>query len=197
MCWYFPWGNFSYLSQCKGGHDKKYYSTWQDLLLIGLFPYLAQTSFLTKIDFVMVILWCSPPSAPGLLSCTLTAKHLCFCKWPVVWAISHYISVSHALIKRSWESRVHLLEGFCFLYASPGIIHWFNWLLHPTDFTLFIWFVIFIVSSAFMCVHTGLYSIWREGVKVIRLFSMARRDNKKKLKHGRFLLNIRKQFFTV
>lgn len=35
----------AYVSQlCKGGHDKKHYSPWQDLLLIGLFPYLTQNS---------------------------------------------------------------------------------------------------------------------------------------------------------
>lgn len=45
MSWYFPGKEFSHLSHFgKGGHrhDKKHYPILQDLLLIDLFPYLAQ-----------------------------------------------------------------------------------------------------------------------------------------------------------
>lgn len=67
-------GFFHVSQMCKGEywHDTKHYSTNQDLLLISIFPYLAQNFglLLNKCCLVVIILrWMLNSSAPGLFLC--------------------------------------------------------------------------------------------------------------------------------
>lgn len=97
----FPEGNFYMWASCVGEDMIK------SIILLGRICFLLASSLicLKTHFFARQNLICHghpqvlTPSAAGPLPGTLTAKHPCFCKWTIVWAINHYISVSHTLKK--------------------------------------------------------------------------------------------------